>query len=146
MCNCNPVIPLSEKAMSINKCLKILFFFFLIVVVLQLVFQNFNNAFSSIITVIVFVLAFIMCHYLIAGFLIFMIMFDIYFSLTFIGLRIQNKVADLPDPFITSKGMFIAILTIESAIILFLIFTIYHVFQAFKEFKAIHLGYDRYSI
>jgi hypothetical protein len=140
MCNCQPVIPLSEKGKSLQGCLRILFFVFLIFIIIQLVIQDFSNGFSSFITLIILVATFMMCHYLLAGILIFYTMFQILFSVFFIGLMIQNKIFGFRDRYSSSNGFYVTVMIVEVALIIFYVILIYYGFQAYKEFKALYFS------
>jgi hypothetical protein len=144
MCQCEPVITLSPKARSLIKCLQILFFVYFLVLLSQLIFLNFNGAMSSVITMLVLVMTFLMCHFLLAGFVIFLVFFNLFYSLIFIGLRIQNKIAGLHDKYFKNE-LYIALIIIESLSIVFFIILIYYAFQAYREFKALYFSGGGYS-
>ena len=140
MCNCNPVIPLSEKAKSLVGSLRVLFFVFLIFIITQIVIQDFSNGFSSFITLIILLATFMMCHYLLAGILIFFTMFQIVFSFFFLGLRIQNQIFGFKDRYSSSNSFFVTVMIVETALIIFYVILVYYGFQAYKEFKAIYFN------
>jgi hypothetical protein len=77
------------------------------------------------------------CYYLTAGFLLFFVIFNIFNTLVFIGLRIQNKVTGLKDYYIV-HNTFTAVVVVQSLALIFYFFLSYYGFQAYKEFKAIH--------
>jgi len=137
MCNCKPVIPLSEKGKSLQGCLRILFFVFLMIIIIQLIIQDFSNLFSSFITFIILVATFMMCHFLLAGILILFTMFEILISVFFIGLRIQNKIFGFRDKYSSSDAFYFTAIIVEVAVIIFYFILIYYAFQAYKEFKAL---------
>lgn len=146
MCNCNPVIPLSEKAKSLVQCLKILFLILLAMIIIQIVIQNLSNGISSIISLMLLMATFLTCHFLFAGIFIFFEMFQIVYGLFFVGLRIQNKIMGFQDRYSTSDGLFITVIVIEILTIIYNVILIYYAFQAYKEFKALYLhrGYCKF--
>ncbi len=146
MCNCRPVVTLSEKGKSLVSCLRILFFIYMIVVILQIVIQNFSNGFTSIISLLLLLGTFLTCHFLITGIFIFLTMFQIVSSFFFVGLIIQNKILGLQDIYSASNGYFITVIVFEILMILFFLTLIYYAFQAYKEFKALyfHIGYCKH--
>lgn len=144
-CQCEPMVALNAEGHRLVKILKILFFCYLALIVAKIVIGDFNGALSNVISMIILLLAFLQCNYLICGFLIFFSCFNLFYSLVFIGLRIQNNTAGIPDRF-TSSGLYISGIIIAVVSIGFYITLIYYAFKSYKEFKALLFNSGGYSI
>jgi len=145
MCNCQPVIQLSEKGKLIVGYLKIMFFIYLAIIVIQIVLQNVPYGLFSIIALFTLLATFLTCHFLFAGICIFILMFLSTIGLFFLGLRIQNKIAGIPDEYSSSNANYIIVIIFQCGLLTFYGFLIYYLFQAYKEFKALYLhrGYGK---
>lgn len=139
MCQCDPVIRLTPEAKRLVCILKTLFFIYVMLIFLEIVFGNYNEAFSGIMIVLLLLMTFMQCYFLMAGYLIFLAAFSAFYALIFIGQRAQNKIAGLPDRFLI-HGFYIAVLVLECLMFIYYIILIYYSFQAYKEFKACLLG------
>jgi hypothetical protein len=145
MCNCKPVVQLSEKGKSIVGYLKIMFFIYLAIIIVQIVLQNLSYGLFSIIALAILLTTFLTCHFLYAGICIFILMFLTTIGLFFLGLRIQNKIAGIPDQYSSSNAYYIIVIIFQCGLLTFYGFLIYYLFEAYKEFKALyfHRGYGK---
>lgn len=144
MCQCNPVIRLTEEGNRLKLILKIMFFIYIFFVVAKIFLFDLQGALSDLINVLILILSFLVCHYMLVSLLLFMVFFSCFNNLVFLGLRIQNKIKNLPDTYI-SKGIYTHVVIVQSLEFIFYIFLIYYAFQTYKEFKAIYLSNDGYS-
>jgi hypothetical protein len=144
MCQCDPVIRLNTEGLRLNKILKFLFFIYILFLVAKIFLKDYNGAISDFINMMILIFSFLVCHYLIAAFLIFMLLYSLFYCAVFLALRLQNKISDLPDQFI-NDGIFTPVLIVQSLAFIFYIVLIYYAFQAFKEFKAIYFNEGGYS-
>jgi hypothetical protein len=144
MCQCDPVIRLNTEGLRLNKILKILFFIYILFLVAKIFLKDYNGAISDFINIMILIFSFLVCHYLIPAFLIFMLLYSLFYCAVFLALRLQNKISDLPDQFITN-GILTPVLIVQSLAFIFYIVSIYYAFQAFKEFKAIYFNEGGYS-
>jgi hypothetical protein len=141
MCRCDPIIKLTPQGERLKKILTILFFIYFLVIIGRIIIRDYNSIISDFITIIILMMTMFMCHYMIAGFLIWKVLFDLFYTLVFLGLRIQNKVTpSLSDPY-EYINMYYPAVAISSLTCVFYCFLIYYAFQAYKEFKAIFYGY-----
>ncbi len=144
MCKCEPVITLNQDCLKLNKTLKILFFIYIIFIIGKIFLRDYNGAFSDFLNILLLILCFLLCHYLIAGYLIFMVLFTTFYALVFLGQRVQNKVTGQLDIFLI-KGIFAPVIVLQTLSFIFYIILIYYLFQAFKEYKAVYFNGGGYS-
>ena len=138
MClNCKPVINLTEKAKKYRKYLFILFFVEIVIMILKIIFQIFSVDFSILIELLILSLTIIICHYIFCAFLIFLTFFDLFSTVYFLGLRMQNKFLNIDDEIINKHKMSIVVQIIY---LFFCIILIIFAFFAYREFKAISYG------
>ena len=143
MClNCKPVIPLTEKAKNYRKYLVILFFVDIVIMILKIIFQIFSVDFSILIELLILSLTIIICHYIFCAFLIFLTFFDLFSTIYFLSLRMQNKFLKLEDEIINKHEMAIIVQIIY---FIFCIILIIFTFFAYREFKAISYGELNYE-
>lgn len=139
MCKCTSVISLNEEGKKIVKTLQIFFFIYLFLIIGHLIFQLWNFALLGLFLMLFLLITFLQCYYLSAGILIVTTIYQIFESLVFLGLRIQNTFAKINDDFII-KGTSVPVSILMVICIIFYFFLIYYSFQAYKEFKAISKG------
>ncbi len=147
MCQCNPVIQLNSEGLRLSKILKILFFIYLILIIGKCVLGDFKGALTGIILCVFLIITFLSCYYLFASYCIFFAIFNLFFSMVFIALRLQNKMAGLKDKYLT-QGLYAAAMILEFVCLVYYFFLIYYCFQSYKEFKAISVnggGYCNHS-
>lgn len=140
---CQPIIALTNECRKINNVLKILFMLNTLIVITKLILGDTKSLFSNLIVLVLFFATFQMCHYILAGYLIFFMLFNLFYSVIFIGLRFQNKLADVTEVIQPNLLKALTILEIISSIIYIL--SIIYSFKAYREFKAISLNGGGYS-
>lgn len=139
MCSCNRVIQTTKEVERLSKILMILFVIDIVLVVVKIIFHQYESLFSFIISLILLFCSFSICHYLLCSFLLFFSLFDIFFSLVFLCQRIQNHFMKLNDIYLQDSFYKVA-MYIEIANFVYLIVLCYFTFQAYKEFKAVMMG------
>ena len=137
MCQCEPIVRLSVEGTRFRKILQILFFVYLIFLVGKIVVMEYQGLLTNILAILILLFAFIMCHYLLTGITIFFVIFSLFYSLIFIGLRIQSKVAKIPDKYAATAFYTAGIIVVGLSIFFYFVLTCY-LFQAYKEFKALY--------
>lgn len=135
-CSCEPIVKLNPEGLKLVFILKILFYIFLVLTILQFFFIDFSGAINSIIALLVLFLLFNQANYMFAGLLMVFVTFSLFYASIFIGLRIQNRILGLKDVY-TEEGRYIAVLVIYSLSFIFYIVLIFYSFKAYKEFKAL---------
>lgn len=140
-CQCDPIVKLSAEAERLIKILKILFFLYLFIIIIKLIVGDFNSAVNNIIAMIILVVLFLQANFMFAGFLIFFTLFNIMYALIFLGLRIQNRVAHIPDRY-TYSSFYIPSIVVSVISLVFYIFLTYYTFLAYREFKALYFDYS----
>ena len=136
---CKRAIVLTPKGEKYHNILVIFFFIDLVFLFIRIICGRYDGIFSTAIELLIFIMTFLTCHYIVAGFLVFFTLFDIFFIILFLGQRLQNKLQKLTDTFLEKKIHKIG-LYIEICFLVFLIILIYFAFKAYKEFKAIAFG------
>lgn len=146
-CDCKPIIKLNEDGYRLRKNLQILFFVYLAVIMGKIIITDYDAILSNILCAFMAILAFLQANFIYCAILIFFACANLFYSGIFLGLRIQNRVHDLPDHFTMNDGLywFAVIFTILS--IVFFCFLIYYSFQAFKTFKYLYItyGYSKFN-
>jgi len=145
---CEPIIPLNEKAKSYRKILIYLLTIYLILTIIKSFYQ-FTDLFSLLLEMFLFIFTCLMCHYILCTILIFLTSFNLLFTAFFLGQIIQNKIFDVKDEDINSG---ILNVIIQCIYLIYCIVLIVYLFLAYKEFKAIfveqmsgHLNNDFYE-
>ena len=136
---CKRAIVLTPKGEKYHNILVIFFFIDLVFLFIRIICGRYDGIFSTAIELLIFIMTFLTCHYIVAGFLVFFTLFDIFFIVLFLGQRLQNKLQKVTDTFLEKKIHKIG-LYIEICFLVFLIILIYFAFKAYKEFKAIAFG------
>jgi hypothetical protein len=139
MCQCNPVITLTSEGARLAKILKVLFFLCIFLIVAKLVLGDLHGGLSGLILCAFIVITFLSCHYLFAGYTIFFAIFSLFYTIVFIGLRVQNKMAGLKDKFLMNN-IYTFLLVVEVLSFFYYFVLIYYSFQSYREFKAIYLN------
>ena len=142
MCNCKCVIQLTPEAEKLTKIIKILFFIDIILTIAKVFFARFDSLFSIIISLGLILATFLMCHYLLASLAVFFILFDMFYSITFLAQRLQNFVllGKFSDIYLSETRYLIGV-WFELVFFIFLVILFYFIFEAYREYKAITLGY-----
>ena len=142
MCNCKRVIQLTPAAEKLTKIIQILFFIDIALTIAKLFFARFDSLFSIIISLGLILATFLMCHYLLASLAIFFILFDMFYSITFLAQRLQNYVllGKFSDIYLSETRYLIGV-WFELVYFIFLVVLFYFMFNAYREYKAITLGY-----
>ena len=136
---CKRAIVLTPKGEKYHNILVLCFFIDLLFLFIRIICGRNDGIFSTVLELLIFIMTFLTCHYIVAGFLVFFTLFDIFFIILFLGQRLQNKMQKVTDTFLEKKihkiGLFI-----EICFLIFLLLLIYFAFKAYKEFKAIAFG------
>ena len=142
MCNCKRVIQLTPEAEKLTKIIKILFFIDIILTIAKVFFARFDSLFSIIISLGLILATFLLCHYLLAGVAVFYILFDMFYSVTFLAQRLQNYVllGKFSDRYLSVTRYLIGV-WFELIYFIFLIVLFYFMFETYRVYKAIALGY-----
>lgn len=134
--NCKPSVNLSSEGHRITKILQTLTYCFLFLIVLKLLFGDFNGFFNDILTLILLILTFIQTNYFMAGMLIFFLLFQSFYIFIFVGLILQDSILGM----ITIElnfSFFYLIITLLSLVLYCAL--IYYTFEAYKEYKALYI-------
>jgi len=139
MCQCNPVINLTSEGVRLAKILKVLFFLLIFLIIFKLVLGDLNGGLSGLILCAFIIITFLSCHYLFAGYTIFFAIFSLFYTIVFLGLRAQNKMAGLKDKYLMNN-IYTFLVVVEAISFVYYFTLIYYSFQSYKEFKAIYLN------
>lgn len=139
MCTCEPVIRLNEKGNQLVKTLKILLFFYILLIAAKIVVRDWDTIINDFIGILILLVTFLQCHYLYSAFLIWFTIFNSFYCVIFIGQRIQNLVLKLSDRFAT---IYTPSFIVSGMSLIFYIVLIYYAFQAYKEFKALYFNHE----
>jgi hypothetical protein len=134
--SCRPIVQLSDEAKQISKCLENLTYFYLGTGLLKLLFGDYNSFLNDIVIILLTVLTFSGANYYIAAILVFMLIFQGFFTICAFALLIQNYYFGLI--MISSWIQLIYISVISFSLILSLII-LYYSFLAYKEYKALFI-------
>jgi len=137
---CQPIILLNQEGLRLTKILKIFFFIYLFILVGKIILKDYNGAFTDLICILILMTTFLCCHFILSAFLIFMVIYSLFFSLVFLGLRIQNRVAGLKDVYLKDDLSYYSIIVIQGLTLIFYSCLIYYSFQSYKEYKAIFMN------
>ena len=137
---CQKVISLSPEGEKINKILMALFFIDIILIIVKIIFRWYDSLFSMIISLVLLLSTFLICHYLLAMFVVFFALFDVFYSIVFLSLRLQNWIAKLEDKYL-SYGFYKVTVDIEFVYLVYNCVLIFFSFKAYREFKASAMGY-----
>ena len=97
---CKRAIVLTPKGEKYHNILVIFFFIDLVFLFIRIICGRYDGIFSTAIELLIFIMTFLTCHYIVAGFLVFFTLFDIFFTLLFLGQRLQNKIQNVNDTFL----------------------------------------------
>ena len=136
---CKRAIVLTPKGEKYHNILVLCFFIDLLFLFIRIICGRNDGIFSTVLELLIFIMTFLTCHYIVAGFLVFFTLFDIFFTILFLGQRLQNKIQNVNDTFLEKKIHKIGVF-IEICFLIFLIILIYVAFKSYKEFKAIAFG------
>jgi hypothetical protein len=140
---CKSVIPLTDECKRINNILKILFICNTVIVITKLILGDIKSLYSNLIVLLLFFSTFQICHFLLAGYLIFFMLFNLFYSIIFIGLRFQNKLSGVTE--LSDNNTLKAFIVLEVLSSIIYVVSIIYSFKAYKEFKAISLNGGGYS-
>ena len=138
MCDCDPIIPLSEEAKKKSNVLKIMFFGYIVLLIALIATGELQSLFSFIIAMLLVLGAAFQANYQLCGLAVLFSFFNGFVSFLFLALRIQNAVLKIPEPFKEYKGLFVTVIIVHILSFIFHGLLIYFLFDAFKEFKAIY--------
>ena len=134
---CQPIIHLNQEGHRLTKIMKILFFIYLFIIVGKIILKDYKGALTDFLCILILLTTFMCCHFILAAFLIFMVILSLFYSIIFLGLRVQNKLANLNDVYLKDDVSYVSVIVIQGLSLIFYIFLIYYSFQSYKEYKAI---------
>ena len=135
--SCEPKFNMSEEASKQARTLKILFFLYITLsLVRMIVLRDFSSFLNDMITSILLLFTSICANFLLASIVIILLLFNILNTLLFLGLRIQNKTLNIPDPF-GRPTLFNFIIFYTIFLVIFYIICVIYTFYAYREFKCL---------
>ncbi len=140
-CDCRRIVVLSSDGEYYTKCLKILFFIYIFVLIGKIIAQDFDSIISNLICIFLLIITFLQANFIFAGILIFFICANLFYSLIFLGLRIQNRSSSIVDKFTGSEGLYWYAVIFSILSVIFFVVMIYYTFQAYKEYKYCYKNY-----
>jgi hypothetical protein len=144
-CDCKRIVVLSTEGEYYTKCLKILFFIYIFVIIGKIIAQDYDSIISNIICIFLLIITFIQANFLFAGILIFFVCSNLFYTLIFLGLRIQNRSESIIDKFSGDNGLYWYAVIFSILSVIFFLCLIYYSFKAYKEYKYCYKNYGHNS-
>jgi len=133
--DCQPNFPLTKELDYYFFLLKISSCFLVIIAISKIFIYDYSGIFSDLIVLIIVMILLLCVDYYISGLLIFMLIFNAFHSLVFIGLKVQNIVIGTPNKFTGKDKLLIGAFCIESISLIFDILLIVLTFYIYREIK-----------
>jgi len=132
---CQPTFPQTKELLSYLFCLKIASLFLVLVGLSKIFISDYNGLLNDFIVLVVIVVIVLCLDYYMSALLIFLYIFNIFHSMIFVGLRIQNTSLKITDKFTSHKFLLIGGLIIQSISIVFYILMTVLTFYIYKEIR-----------
>jgi len=104
---CQPTFPQTKELLSYLFCLKIASLFLVLVGLSKIFISDYNGLLNDFIVLVVIVVIVLCLDYYMSALLIFLYIFNIFHSMIFVGLRIQNTSLKITDKFTSHKFLLI---------------------------------------
>lgn len=137
MCNCNPIIPLTDEVKRKVNVLKFMLFGYAVLLIALIATGGIESIFSYIISILCVLAAAFQANYQYCGIGVLFSFLNGFSSFLFLALRVQNAILNLNEPLkIKYNGLFVMTIIIHCVSFIFHLLLIYFLFDSYKEFKA----------